>query len=430
VSEFGVQRVQAVDFRMPEALQQPSSPSPLLSESSSSESVGVETVLSDLKESIITIPDYQRDGDQWDMASKSLLVESIINNLTIPALFFEAKVGDDGVERSEVVDGQQRLTALQTYYDGKFPLVSSDDAPYLSPNSVHYAGKTYDQLPLAYKQAFKRYRLTIIRLRNLGDMRLEVFRRINQGGTPLSGQDIRLAYFGDKSPSVAFIRLVGIHDETAVASSRFIESAKKKYNLDLPWNDQMAFDTWKDWWAEKELARGQTPSEMFLWTLVGIQADITSTLLQNRGAVESVGARYSGIIAEVLDTYCAQLRYQDMHPEKPPLLFTLSEISDLVFPLFQASIDYFLRLAGVSVALGKHRLIANVIAALYRAGTNPKDLPPGKADKIVAFIRAPRDVAKTLDLNYPTSKGRWLGDKGYSAQFSAAFNVVQRIISE
>jgi hypothetical protein len=137
-------------------------------------------------------------------------------------LFFEAKVGEDGVERSEVVDGQQRLTALQTYYDGKFSLVSSDDAPYLSPNSVHYAGKAYDQLPLAYKQAFKRYRLTIIRLRNLGDMRLEVFRRINQGGTPLSGQDIRLAYFGDKSPSVAFIRLVGIHDRTAVASSRFI----------------------------------------------------------------------------------------------------------------------------------------------------------------------------------------------------------------
>lgn len=140
--------------------------------------------MSDLKDEIITIPDYQRDGDQWDATSKSLLVESIINNLTIPALFFEAKVGDDGVERSEVVDGQQRLTTLQSFYEGSFSLVSSDDAPYLSPNSVHYAGKSFEQLPVAYKQAFKRYRLTIIRLRNLGDMRLEVFRRINQGWNP------------------------------------------------------------------------------------------------------------------------------------------------------------------------------------------------------------------------------------------------------
>ena len=190
----------------------------------------------------------------------------------------------------------------------------------------------------------------------------------------------------------------------------------------------MAFDTWRDWWAEKELARGQTPSEMFLWTLVGIQADKTTNLLENKGAVESIGARYSGIIAEVLDTYCAQLRYQDTHPEEPPLLFSLEQIRGSVFPLFEASVDYFLRLAGVSLSLGKHRLIANVIAALYRAGANPKDLAPEKADKIVAFIRSPRDIAKTLGLNYPTSKGRWLGDKGYSAQFAAAFNVVQRII--
>ena len=137
-------------------------------------------MLSDLKDNIITIPDYQRDGDQWDMSSKSLLVESIINNLTIPALFFEATVGNDGVERSEVVDGQQRLTTLQTFYRGDFALVNSDDAPYLSPNSVHYAGKKFEELPVPYKQAFKRYRLTIIRLRNLGDRRLEVFRRITK----------------------------------------------------------------------------------------------------------------------------------------------------------------------------------------------------------------------------------------------------------
>jgi hypothetical protein len=67
--------------------------SPLLPESSSSESAGVETVLSDLKDGIITVPDYQRDGDQWDIETKSLLVESIINNLTIPALFWNTRLG-------------------------------------------------------------------------------------------------------------------------------------------------------------------------------------------------------------------------------------------------------------------------------------------------------------------------------------------------
>ncbi|MGB3508942.1 MAG: hypothetical protein WBA93_06825 [Microcoleaceae cyanobacterium] len=39
---------------------------------------------------------------------------------------------------------------------------------------------------------------------------MEIFRRINEGGTHLSGQDIRLAYYSE-SRTVIFIRLVGIH---------------------------------------------------------------------------------------------------------------------------------------------------------------------------------------------------------------------------
>jgi len=99
--------------------------------------------MNDLKDQIITIPDYQRDGDQWDDERKSLFVESVINNLTIPALFFVAQLGRDGVERSEVVDGQQRLTTLKAFYEGRFRLVPPSEAPYLSPNSIHYAGKHY-----------------------------------------------------------------------------------------------------------------------------------------------------------------------------------------------------------------------------------------------------------------------------------------------
>jgi hypothetical protein len=159
---------------------------PLIPESSTSEATNVEVVMNDLRDKILLIPEYQRDSDQWDEPTKSLLVESVINNLSIPAFFFEVKVDDAGVEKNEVIDGQQRLTTLSDYFNGKFGLVDSDDAPYLSPNSVHYAGKRFDKLPEAYRQAFKRYRLTVIKLRNLGEMRLEVFRRINQGGTPLS----------------------------------------------------------------------------------------------------------------------------------------------------------------------------------------------------------------------------------------------------
>ena len=34
------------------------------------------------------IPDYQRDSEQWDYRKQSLFIESLLNNLTIPAFFF------------------------------------------------------------------------------------------------------------------------------------------------------------------------------------------------------------------------------------------------------------------------------------------------------------------------------------------------------
>src|SRR5271166_2783792 len=124
---------------------------PLIPESSTSESTTVEVVMNDMRDNTLIIPDYQRDSDQWEEPTKSLLVESVINNLSIPAFFFEVSV-EAGVEQNQVVDGQQRLTTLFDFYRNKFRLVDSQDAPYLSPNSVHYSGKTFDELPAAYQQ--------------------------------------------------------------------------------------------------------------------------------------------------------------------------------------------------------------------------------------------------------------------------------------
>src|ERR1700737_2499217 len=94
---------------------------PLIAESSTSESTTVEVVLNGIRDQDIRIPDYQRDSDQWDETTKSLLVESVINNLSIPAFFFEV-IFEDGVERNEVIDGQQRLTTLDKFYKGEFAL--------------------------------------------------------------------------------------------------------------------------------------------------------------------------------------------------------------------------------------------------------------------------------------------------------------------
>jgi hypothetical protein len=79
---------------------------PLIAESSTSESSNVEVIMNDLRDGILRIPDYQRDSDQWSEVTKSLLIESVINNLSIPAFFFEVRL-QNSVETNEVIDGQQ-----------------------------------------------------------------------------------------------------------------------------------------------------------------------------------------------------------------------------------------------------------------------------------------------------------------------------------
>jgi len=399
---------------------------PLIPESSTSESTTVEVVMNDLRDGIVQIPDYQRDSDQWSDSTKSLLVESIINNLSIPAFFFEVGV-DGGVERNQVVDGQQRITTLFDYYNGRFPLVDSQDAPYLSPNSVHYAGKKFSELPPAYQQAFKKYRLAVIKLRNLGEMRLEVFRRINQGGTPLSGQDIRLAYYGDKSPSLALIRLAGVYDPERLAAKRFLESAKAQFGLDFPWKSATALSGWRDWWEDKDIAHGQTPSEMFLWSLVTAQYEQLDSILQNSDALRKLNVRFNRAIDDALDCHCAQLRWQDSDGSTPPVLLTFSDTRERFFPYFEAWIDLLLNEKGPGIHVTKHRIVAALIGAGFKNEIDPRELNDKQWAYIVEFARRPADTAASLLCEWPMSKGKWDGRRGYRAQMKAAMDIILSI---
>lgn len=400
---------------------------PLIPESSTSESTTVEVVLNDLRDETLEIPDYQRDSDQWDDTTKSLFVESVINNLSIPAFFFEVTL-EGGVEKNYVVDGQQRLTTLSQFHKNKLRMVNSDDAPYLSPISVHYANRTFDELPPAYQQAFKKYRLTVIKLRNLGDMRLEVFRRINQGGTPLSGQDIRLAYYGKDSPSLALIRLAGAYDPERPAAKRFLNRAKE-FGIEYPWKNEAARECWMDWWDGRDIARGQTASEMFLWSMISAQVDILDSLLQNDSALQAIGCRYNGAVDTALDAYCAQLSYDDNNAKNPSVLMSFSEIRDRFFPAFQSWIWYILGQKAPNLDIRKHRSIGALIGATYVHSMNPSDLNEQQWTNLVEFVRNPKEIAKKFSIDYPQSKGRWAGIKGYRAQLQAVQNVVGRIIS-
>lgn len=398
---------------------------PLVTDPTRSQSESVETIMNRLQNQDVIIPDYQRDAGQWDNVKESLLIESIINNLTIPAFFFS----DTPDNTSEVVDGQQRLTTLQRFFRGDLQLAAADDVNYLIPASIQYAGKKFDDLSSDLKRIFRNYPLTIIYLPRSMNLsaKLEVFRRINEGGTPLTGQDIRLAYYS-QSRGVNVIRLAGIYDSKSDSAVRVI-GRMAQFELHNPWSrDQIACELWESWWAEKDKTKGQTPSHMFLWYLVTISRVNLDKILSNASYLKIT---FRGTIDEALDIYCAQQLHQEEDKASPRLLPSWDVIYADLFDSFSSWIKTILGNKLPSVSVEKYRQIALFIAAATELGIKPGDISDAQWGLVGNFIRNPRDTGKSLlgEGVYPEPKGRWTGQKGQRAQCDKAIEAVKVIVA-
>jgi len=130
---------------------------PIVGGQTTAQNEAVETVLKRLEEGELFVPAYQRDSDEWDENKKSLFIESILNRLTVPAFYLAPS--EDDPDRFEVVDGQQRLTTLASFFGKEFRLEPDEDCPYFG-TSVQYAGLTYEEIHENWQKAFRRYNLT------------------------------------------------------------------------------------------------------------------------------------------------------------------------------------------------------------------------------------------------------------------------------
>ena len=85
-------------------------------------------------------PEYQR-GAAWSLSQKQAFVDSAFRAYPLPPLFLEKKVTTGALDggtsaKFEVVDGQQRLIALDDYYGGTYPLLAPDDRKLRLPASL------------------------------------------------------------------------------------------------------------------------------------------------------------------------------------------------------------------------------------------------------------------------------------------------------
>jgi hypothetical protein len=132
-------------------------------------------------------PFYQRRS-RWDEERQSKLIESFIINIPVPPVFlYEKSFG-----AYEVMDGQQRITAISDYYNNRFKLTGLDLWPELN-------GMYYSDLPNKIKSGLDRRSISsIVLLKESAPdeedaifLRQLIFERLNTGGVRLERQEIR-----------------------------------------------------------------------------------------------------------------------------------------------------------------------------------------------------------------------------------------------
>jgi hypothetical protein len=145
-------------------------------------------------------PFYQRRA-RWEPERQSKLIESFIMNIPIPPLF----VYESDFAKYEVMDGQQRITAIRDFYSNKFALTGLEQWPELN-------GRIYDKLPSEIRKGIDRRSVSYIVLLKESAisteeetlLRQQVFERLNTGGIKLSKQEIRNSIYSGEFNRLLF----------------------------------------------------------------------------------------------------------------------------------------------------------------------------------------------------------------------------------
>lgn len=127
-------------------------------------------------------PHFQRRY-RWDDKKKAKLIESLLLNVPIPPIY----LNEDRYGRYSVIDGKQRVSAIQDFFNNTVSLNGLQ--VFAELNGLYFRDLPRDLQTILRTRPTLR---AIIVLRQSDPaIKYEVFQRLNTGGVPLNAQEIR-----------------------------------------------------------------------------------------------------------------------------------------------------------------------------------------------------------------------------------------------
>lgn len=136
------------------------------------------------RKDLVVNRDYQRGSRLWPIGARSYFIDTILTGFPFPKLYFYEYL--DRVARKtkrEIVDGQQRISAITDFLQDKYALTSV---------SRQFSGSRFSDLAEDVQDLFLGYPVPVDVIRNAdkGDI-LEMFRRMNAYTLPLNEAEKR-----------------------------------------------------------------------------------------------------------------------------------------------------------------------------------------------------------------------------------------------
>lgn len=136
-------------------------------------------------------PKFQRNR-VWNHSAKSYLIDTILRGMPIPPIFITQKIDLETKKTlREVIDGQQRLTAITEFKNNELQIQKS--------HSSEFGGKFYNELTDAAKISFLEYEIPVEIIKTEEDALIyDIFARLNTNNIVLNKQELRNSkYWGE-----------------------------------------------------------------------------------------------------------------------------------------------------------------------------------------------------------------------------------------
>ena len=124
------------------------------------------------------IPDWQRQ-EVWNVDKKRILIDSILRGWKLPKFYFLKT--HESPDEFDVVDGQQRLSAIIAFFDNNLTLSES--------SASTFGGLTYKDLPDSVSDRFDDYEIEYDEITNTTDEDITEFFQRLQAGLPLNSSE-------------------------------------------------------------------------------------------------------------------------------------------------------------------------------------------------------------------------------------------------